>query len=125
MQQHTEGGPARAAQGPAIYEPAAVGDTALIPYEKTDRTPAALQHLEAMTADLLALNPARLVSLLGAIEDKGSVAMFGEVAEIGHPEYRLYRIVSYDTLTKRFTHASRFDRALAERVYDQRREELS
>lgn len=113
--------PARA----AAYEPAATGPDAPIPYEKADRTPEALQHLEAMAADLLMINTQRLVCLLGAIEDKGSVALFGETVEPGDAAFRVYRVVSYDTQTKRFTHASRYERALAERVYDQRREELS
>jgi hypothetical protein len=143
MDHRDEGGPARVARptedflhGPAgqalgllataAYEPAAVGDTALIPYEKADRIPAALQHLEAMTSDLLGIAPHWFVSLLGAIEDKGSVALFGEVRQPGSgPEFRLYRVVSYDTRTSKFTHVSRHDRAHAERLYDQRREELS
>jgi hypothetical protein len=108
----------------AAYEPAATGADAPIPYEKADRTPQALQHLEAMAIDLLSLDPQRLVALLGAIEDKGSVAMFGEVEKVG-ADFRIFRVVSFDAQTKRFTHASRFDRVLAERVYDQRRDELS
>jgi hypothetical protein len=144
MQSREEGGPARVVQSPwggptpsgiysterdgpaaVVYEPAALGEVAEIPYEKVDRTPAALQHLEAMTCDLLALEPRFLVSLLGAVEDKGSAALFGEVREIGHTEFRLYRVVSYDSRTGKFTHASRIERADAEHLYGQRREELS
>jgi hypothetical protein len=131
----TDGGPARTTRplsadpgGPAaiVYEPAAVGDTALIPHEKVDRTPAALQHLEAMLADFLSLDAAWLVSLLGALLDKGSVALFGEVRALGHgDDFRLYRVVSYDSGTGKFTHVSRIERADAERLYGQRVEELS
>lgn len=118
MQSFDEGGPVRVVQ--PDEEPAE-----LLPYEKVDRTPAALQHLEGMTANFLGIDPGMLVSLLGAIEDKGSVALFGETTELAHPVFRIYRIVSFDSQTQRFTHASRFDRQHAERAYDQRREELS
>jgi hypothetical protein len=121
VHQAAEGGPVA-----VVYEPAAVGDTALIPYEKVDRTPAALKHLEAMLADFTTLDSGWFVSLLGAVEDKGSVALFGEVRELGGgPDFRLYRVVSYAADTGKFFHASRRDRASAERLYDQRREELS
>ena len=106
-------------------EPAAVGDLAPVPHVKVDRTPSALQHLEALLIDHLQLDGCLLVSLLGSIEDKGSVALFGEVREPGHTDFRVYRVVGYDTQLGRFTHASRIDRAQAERLYDQRREELS
>lgn len=112
----------------ALYEPAAGapgGKPPAIPYEKVDRTPAALQHLEGLLVDYLRLDSRWLVSLLGAIEDKGSVALFGEVREIGHTDIRLYRVVSYDGRDGRFTHASRIERADAEHLYDQRRKELS
>jgi hypothetical protein len=122
MDQHYE---AASVVGAVVYEPAVSGDDAYVPHEKVDRTPSALQHLEAMTCELLAMESRWLVSLLGAIEDEGSVALFGELYAIGHPEFRLFRVVSYDTRTGRFTHASRIERADAEHLYDQRREELS
>lgn len=122
MQTREEGGPAKVV---VIYEPNAVGDTALIPHEKVDRIPAALAHLEGLLVDYLQLDARLLVSLMGAIEDKGSVAMFGEMPEINHVPYKVFRVVSYDSRTGKFTHASRIERADAEHLYDQRREELS
>jgi hypothetical protein len=105
--------------------PAVTGPDAPVPYEKVDRTPSALQHLEGLLIGYLGLDSRWLVSLLGSIQDKGSVALFGELLHIGHPEFRLYRVVSFDGRTQRFTHASRHERADAERLYDQRVEELS
>lgn len=109
----------------AVYEPAATGLDAPIPYQKLDRTPPALQHLEALTGDLLGLDVQWFVSLLGAVVDKGSVALFGEVRELGGADFRLYRVVSYDSGTGKFVHVSRIERAAAEHLYDQRVEELS
>lgn len=117
--------PAEADPWAVRYEPAATGGTAAIPYEKTDRTPAALQPLEAMTSDMLGIKPAWFVCLAGQITEHGSVAMFGEVRNLGHPDFRLYRIVSTDGRTGRFTHFSRFERAAAESHFDARVEELS
>ena len=134
MSDRDEGGPARAARlpesltypGTVVYEPAAVGDTALVPYEKADRTPAALQHLETMTSGILGIAPHWFVSLRGAVLDGGSVALFGEVRQPGQgPDFRLYRVVSYDGGSQKFSHASRIDRADAEHLYDQRVQELS
>lgn len=138
MIEHEEGGPVRVAQPPGPLETrvalgaavrgmarAAADGEGLIPYEKADRIPAALQHLEALTADFIGLNADWFVSLLGAVVDKGSVALFAEVREVGQLDFRLYRIVSYDSGTGKFTHTSRIERADAERLYYQRVEELS
>lgn len=114
-----------AAPGPVRVVPPGEEPMILIPYAKVDRTPAALQHLEGLLVSHLNLDGRLLVSLLGAIEDKGSVALFGQVDEPGHTAFRVFRVVSYDGRTGKFTHASRHDRSQAEHLYDQRREELS
>lgn len=107
------------------YEPAVTGAAAPIPYEKVDRTPEALQHLEGMTADLLGIPAGYFVCLAGRIVEHGTVALFGEVRNLGHPDFRLYRVVSYDSRTGRFAHISRYQRDAADSHYEARIEELS
>lgn len=109
----------------ATYAPAVTGPAAPIPYEKTDRTPAALQQLEGMMVDLLRIPVGWFVCLKGQLTEHGSVAMFGEVRNLGHPDYRLYRVVSHDSRNGRFAHLSRYERAAADSHYDARIEELS
>jgi hypothetical protein len=108
-----------------VYEPAVTGPGAPIPYEKQDRTPSALQHLEGLAVQVLNIDPQLLVSLRGIVTEHGSVATFGEKIHRGSADYRLYRVVSYDSRTGKFTHLSRYVGTHAAKLYDQRVEELS
>lgn len=107
------------------YEPAATGLAAAIPYEKQFRTPPAFQYLEGMMTDMLGIDAKWFVVLAGSVAEHGSVGVFGEVRELAGVDFRLYRIASFDSRNGRFTHASRIDRADADKLYAARIEELA
>lgn len=114
--------------GVVIRTPEEIADETakLVPYEKADRTPAGpLQQLEQFTARWRGLDVQRLVSLLGAVTEHGSVALFAYAEDRAAVDVAAHYVSSYDERTGRFGVASRFGREAAERAYNQRLQELS
>lgn len=115
---------------PVITLPEDLPPGTFIPYEKQDRTPAALQHLEALAAEALGIDRQRLVSLRGAVVGEGSVAMFVEMDERMSTVAVGYVVASYrggDTEDGRIKPTvSRYAGiARANEAYDRRKDELS